>query len=160
MLCCTSLGWLRIVSVLLQFIEITLCYYKHCAATKVSLHCCRCITVTHLGNAVSPQVSHSGSLGWFCILPWVSLLLTWVALVIQDITLLLTGVVSMVSFLFTRVSLHCPLCSTAAHWRGSALSHVSHCHSLGWLIFVPRVELIAAQLTGSMFFSVFSAASH
>lgn len=119
----------------------------------VALHCHRCFTTVYKCRSASFQISHCTSQGWLHIL-------------------------SLVPLPFTRLTLHHPTCQmqltkmalchssckTATHWSdsalsqvfrsslcGTALSHVSHWHSLDCLCLVPCMALTLNWLASYCF---------
>lgn len=103
--------------------------------TEVAVLCFRCLTnslwcwflscqVSHVdfcGCVLSFQMFHYHSLGWFCVIPTVSLLLT---------------VVAPENF----------LCPTASHWYSKALLQAFHIFYLGSVFVIPGVSLLLTEV--------------
>lgn len=131
----------------------------------MALHCRICFTAAHRCKFALFQASHSCSLGWVCIILCVILLLTYVALIIQGIPLFLIGVFLVDLLPFTWVVLHHPMCPTTVQRSGfssshvphcyllfcSALSQVSHCLSIVWLLIVSGVPLHLTRMAKCCF---------
>lgn len=121
--------------------------------TEASLHYPRCFNASHSGSFMSFLGSHCCWLGWHHIYQGVPLLLIrvaschlrWWVCVILDVSLPLTVVTPCHSSCFTKIH-WIELCHfepfIAAHWCGSMLSQIFHCHFLGWLCLISFVFLL------------------
>lgn len=104
--------------------------YRCSTAThRLFLHFLRCPTSTTWGRFFSCQEQHWSHWGGYAFFAGVPLPLTKLTLHLFCVSLLLTGVAS-----------HYPRCYNTFNWGEFLLSHICHCHSLGFLCDVQSVS--------------------